>query len=388
MRAPPRVAPLGDRGRRRLWRGLALFWLLVLLAAGGTAATLAWMGAPVETAPRVLIPPPTIQPEAAAPAAEAPRAAAPERTAPTPPPAAEAATPPPAVTPLQLAPATAPAPAAPTQASPAEAPATVSPAPAPPATAALPDAPEPPPLPNEQQSAASHAIPDPDPALLEDGPAGPLPRVAADGRQPRLAYARPFDRADTRPRIGLVMREAPEAALRRLPPTVALAYAAPPPPVLAQARSRGMETLVALPAGLEAARLDTVLGRFAGYVGALGAVPAAPGEHPADAVQDSLRTRGLLYLDPVPGHGAPVQAWGRDADLAMEDAPTRGEIDRQLALLEQKARDTGSALGILPPAPSALWLDRVAGWAATLPERGLVLAPVTAMIRRPASAQR
>jgi len=379
MRAAPRVTPLGEQGRRRLWRGLAVFWLLVLLAAGGTAATLAWMGAPVETAPRVLIPPPATQPNAVAPApaAQTPLASATERAAPAPPQTADSVAPPPATAPLPP-----PAPAAsaqPPQASPADPPAPAVATAVPPPT--LPDAPEPPPLPADQQAAAHHAIPAPDPALLEDSPAGPLPRIAADGRQPRQAYARPFDRADTRPRIGLVVREAPEAALRRLPPTVALAYAAPPPPLLAQARARGMETLLALPANLDAAALDSSLGRFAGYVGVLA------GRH-AEAVQDALRARGLLYLDPGPGDGAPFQAWGRTADLTLEDAPTRGEVDRQLALLEQRARDTGSALGILPPSPSGFWLDRVAGWAATLPERGLVLAPVTAMIRRPASAQR
>jgi polysaccharide deacetylase 2 family uncharacterized protein YibQ len=85
---------------------------------------------------------------------------------------------------------------------------------------------------------------------------------------------------------------------------------------------------------------------------------------------------------------AATHAWGRTADLLLEEAPTRGEVNRQLAALEQRARDTGSALAILPEASSALWLDRLAAWAATLPERGFVLAPVTAMIRRPASAQR
>ena len=204
MRAAPRVTPLGEQGRRRLWRGLAVFWLLVLLAAGGTAATLAWMGAPVETAPRVLIPPPATQPNAVAPApaAQTPLASATERAAPAPPQTADSVAPPPATAPLPP-----PAPAAsaqPPQASPADPPAPAVATAVPPPT--LPDAPEPPPLPADQQAAAHHAIPAPDPALLEDSPAGPLPRIAADGRQPRQAYARPFDRADTRPRIGLVVR--------------------------------------------------------------------------------------------------------------------------------------------------------------------------------------
>jgi polysaccharide deacetylase 2 family uncharacterized protein YibQ len=361
MRAAPRVKP----GGRGLWRGLGLFWLLVVLAAGGTAATLAWMGAPVETAPRVLIPPegaafePAIPAPAAAaivpPAAPAETAAAPPAAESVPPTAAPPLAPPPA-------PLVAPSPLALT----------------------LPDAPEPPPLPIAEAAAAGHVIPDPEPALLEDGAAGLLPRIAADGRQPRQAYARPFDRADTRPRIGLVIRDAPEAALRRLPPTVALAYATAPAPLLAEARARGMETLVLLPANPNSSRLDAALARFAGYVGALGLPPDG---RASAAVQDALRTRGLLYLDPGPTTAA-THAWGRTADLLLEEAPTRGEVNRQLAALEQRARDTGSALAILPEASSALWLDRLAAWAATLPERGFVLAPVTAMIRRPASAQR
>ena len=38
------------------------------------------------------------------------------------------------------------------------------------------------------------------PALVEEGPFGPLPRIAADGRRPFLAYARPFAADDRDPR--------------------------------------------------------------------------------------------------------------------------------------------------------------------------------------------
>ena len=329
-----------DRPGRTLWRALVVFWTLVLLGAGGTVAVLAWLGAPPALAPRALVPPSEPAPPAgAAPAATAEAPPAEARQAEDPSPAVVAA---------------------------------------PPAPLPLPEAPEPPPLPGQEaEAAANHAIPAPDPALLEPGPAGPLPRIGADGRQPRLVYARPFDRADTRPRVALVIPGASEAALPRLPGAVALALPEASPALLAAARARGLETLLLLPAGMEAP--EAVLSRFAGYVGVMGAVE--PG------LQRIFAERGLLVLDPRPGATPPGRAWGRAADLVVENAPTRGEIDRQLAQLERLARDQGSALGLLPGA-HPLMVARVAAWAAELPQRGLVLAPVSAMIRRPSSAER
>ena len=45
----------------------------------------------------------------------------------------------------------------------------------------------------------------PDLALLEYGPFGPLPKIAPDGRRPFLAYARPFDLEDKRPKIAVLL---------------------------------------------------------------------------------------------------------------------------------------------------------------------------------------
>ncbi|RMI24852.1 hypothetical protein EBE87_11980 [Pseudoroseomonas wenyumeiae] len=331
------------RPGRNLWRALAAFWILVALGAGTTVAVLAWLGAPPVLAPRALVLPsePVTQPAPPAPAATEAAPATPDQ--------AEAQ--PPAV-------AAAPA--------------------SPPAPLALPEAPEPPPLPSDEAEAASLLpIPPPDPALLEPGPHGLLPRIGADGRQPRLAYARHFDRTDTRPRVALVIPGASEAALPRLPAAVALALPQASAALLDAARARGVETVLLLPPNLEAP--EAVLGRFAGYVGVMGAVEPD--------LQSAFAERGLLVLDPRPGAPAPSRAWGRAADLLLENAPTRGEIDRQLAQLERLARDRGSALGLLPDA-QPLMVARIAAWAADLPQRGLVLAPVSAMIRRPSSAER
>jgi hypothetical protein len=240
----------------------------------------------------------------------------------------------------------------------------------------LPEAPEPPPLAEPDRLAdTAHPIPAPDPALLDSTPDGLLPRIGADGTPPRRAYARHFDRADTRPRVGLLLPGATEPALHRLPPAVTLALAEPNAALLALARARGMETVLVLPPPGSTA-LPPVLGRFTGYVGALGGAEA----------DTLLAARGLLRLEPRPGSPPPERAWGRGVDLLLEAAPTRGEIDRQLQALERLARERGSALGLLPGA-SPLLVERVAAWAAGLDARGVALAPVTALIRRPSSPQ-
>jgi polysaccharide deacetylase 2 family uncharacterized protein YibQ len=52
-------------------------------------------------------------------------------------------------------------------------------------------------------------------------------------------------------------------------------------------------------------------------------------------------------------------------------------IDKQLAALEAAARHNGAALGVAAPYPASV--DRLVAWAATLNDKGLVLAPVSAV---------
>ncbi|WP_426958523.1 divergent polysaccharide deacetylase family protein [Muricoccus radiodurans] len=284
-----------------------------------------------------------------------------------------------------------------------------------------PSAPEPPPLPvvaPRAQATVDRPIPPPDPTLQEPSPHGPVPRAGAEGRTPARAYARPFDRSDTRPRIGLVIGNLglnaalSDEAIRRLPPATALAfspYAARPEVLLERARARGMEVLSAIPMepagypstadagdralltgltpGENADRLLWTLSRISGQVGAIGALGPMRGERFAalpesiGAVQTGLYNRGLLYFDPRPGAPSPPRAFGRAVDLVVDEPATRGEIERRLAELERIARDRGSALGLAAD-PAPVLVDRIAAWAAGLEERGLVLAPVTALARR------
>jgi hypothetical protein len=263
-------------------------------------------------------------------------------------------------------------------------------------------------------------VPTGEEVLQDPGPHGPMPRIGPDGRTPIRAFGRPFDRQDSRPRIGLVLgglgmnAAMTEEAIRRLPGPVTLAfspYAPQPGRLLDQARARGMEILLALPleptgypldnpgnrallTSLPAAenedRLAWLLSRFTGYVGAIGALGPMRGERfaamlaPYGDLQARLASRGLLYVDPRPGAPAPDRVWGRTVDLVLDEPATRGEIERKLGQLEALARERGAALGYAGEASPVL-IDRLAAWTGTVEASGLVLAPVTALIQRPAA---
>ncbi len=141
-----------------------------------------------------------------------------------------------------------------------------------------------------------------------------------------------------------------------------------------------------------AQRLEWALTRFAGYVGATGALGELRGERFAATDQMApllglLADRGLLYVDPrpnlprPPGLPAPRGA-GRAVDIVLDDPPGRQEIDRHLAQLEQLARDRGAAIG-LAGRPSPLNVDRIAVWASALATHGLALAPVSVVVQMP-----
>jgi uncharacterized protein len=248
-----------------------------------------------------------------------------------------------------------------------------------------------------------------------------LPRIGSDGLRPMRAYAAPFDAADTRPRIGLLLAGMglngadSEAAIASLPGGVSLAfspYAERPGKLLEAARARGHEFLAGLPmepqgaplhdAGNQALllgataeenlrRLDWSLSRIEGYVGATGAMGALRGERFAAAdrpmrdVLQSLSGRGLLYVDPRPGASLPERAGTRAVDIVIDTAQQRAEIERRLHDLERIAQERGSAVG-LAGVPLPMTIGAIAAWAAGLEERGFVLAPVSALVARPSAA--
>lgn len=256
----------------------------------------------------------------------------------------------------------------------------------------------------------------PDAALLEVSPLFPsvsLPRIAADGRLPRLLYRRPAGPAGTRPRIALLVAgfglsaADSRAAIDALPGAVALAFSAYAPnaeSLAAAARARGHELLASLPmeadgyprddagprslltgAPTEKNRenLEWAMGRLQGYIGMTGASDGLRGERFAaqassfSLVLDELARRGLLYIDPRPG-ASPPGIVGRSVDLVVDDPSSRAEIEAKLLALERTAREHGSALGLAGPL-RPVTIERIAAWARDVGTRGFDLVPVSAL---------
>lgn len=430
----------------RAWRALGRFWAGVLAATALSAATLAWLGPPEATAvagaaaaveaagaEEARAPEPPAQPapeEQAGPAARTVAASPPAMPAPSPlaaAPGVDAATRAPPAVPGDMGqgPA-AEAPAAATGRSPTTPPrpllvtpaATPEPTAPPLAAAPVPDRRGEAPAVAPPAIAAPGPIPPPDPGLTEASRHGPLPRIGPDGRSPARLYARAFDRSQSGPRVAVlvggvgVSARLAEEAIARLPPEVSLAltpYAPNPAPLLAAARARGIETLMSLPfepqgwplndpgdqallTGLPMEqnldRLFWALSRAQGQIGVVGALGPLRGERFAaqpgalEAVQRILASRGLIYVEPRPGAPGPGFSWGLAVDLVLDEPGGAAAIDARLAALEARARERGSALGYAGDASPVL-VARVAAWAEGLARRGVVLAPVSAMIRRP-----
>ena len=264
--------------------------------------------------------------------------------------------------------------------------------------------------------AAAPLAPAPDPSLLEPGGvAGTgLPKIAADGRQPWQAYARPFDRRDGRARLVLIVldvglsRAASEAAIYRLPAAVTVAidaYAAEPQQWAAAARRAGHEVLADLPLQAAAAssedagpralatdanddgnlqRAQAVLDDFAGYTGVLmrGGGAFTDGFTSLEPLLRDMRRRGLLLVDGAAAEGAPLFRLGERAGLprarldALIPVDAAG-IDRQLDALTATARERFVAVAALRPAP--LTIERLRAFLARLDAGRYVLAPVSAV---------
>jgi polysaccharide deacetylase 2 family uncharacterized protein YibQ len=136
------------------------------------------------------------------------------------------------------------------------------------------------------------------------------------------------------------------------------------------------------------ARLRWGLGRLAGFVGINNHMGS---KFTSDAlsmmpVMEELRARGLVFLDSrtspssagirlAVAYGVPHAA--RDVFLDDDQAPVA--IARQLARLEQVARQQGSAIAIGHPHDATI--AALKAWSPLLGEKGLALVPVSAVVR-------
>lgn len=242
-----------------------------------------------------------------------------------------------------------------------------------------------------------------------------IPRVAPDGRKAMQFYAAGFDRTTMRARVGLLMvglgmNEADSLyAVRNLPAAVTLGlspYGAHLDRIATAARMAGHEfvlsipmepaafplndpgpqaLMTSLPPETNQERLYWALSRVAGYVGVTNALGPMRGERfsgladQMHAVLKDIDNRGLVFVDARPGSVSPIPGWGRAVDILIDDPPTADSIDDRLEALSKLARDKGAALG-LAMVPRQLTVDRIAAWTNGLTNRGLALAPVTAIV--------
>lgn len=258
-----------------------------------------------------------------------------------------------------------------------------------------------------------------DPALIENSPQGPMPRIADNGRTPLQAYASVAPPAGKKPRIAIVMMgfgtnsEATTSALAALPTAVTVGFVPRVGDIqnwVNEARSRGHEVLLELPMepydypdsdpgphtlrtgqGEEANthHLTWALTQFTGYIGVTNQQGGRflSDSEALEPVMTFLARRGLLFYD----DGAAAKSAAPDVARQTSEAFARGAlsidkvqdsaaIDRALSDLEARARADGSATGTAFLYP--VTVERLAQWARGLASRGFVLVPASAIVSK------
>jgi polysaccharide deacetylase 2 family uncharacterized protein YibQ len=260
--------------------------------------------------------------------------------------------------------------------------------------------------------------------LVEESQYGPLPKIAPDGRRPIDMYARPSRYASAAaaagapPRVailvtGLGLPGGPaNDVLEGLPAPVSVAYGAYGRNLqdgVSRARADGHEVLLqiplepnnyptedpgphtlltTLPPQENMKRLQWLMSRYTGYVGVTNHM-GAKFESATDSfvpVLEELKRRGLLYVDDGSTQESPVSKAANTIGLEysvvsvqIDGGQSAAEIEKQLAKLEDMAKQQGSAIGVVRLKPAAA--KQLAAWASKLEGKGLVLVPVSAAVR-------
>jgi polysaccharide deacetylase 2 family uncharacterized protein YibQ len=250
--------------------------------------------------------------------------------------------------------------------------------------------------------------------LWAPGPGGaPLPIVSGDGRTPAQAYARPFV-ANGAPKVALVVggmglnAQVTRSAIETLPPEVTLSfipYAEGLQGWIDMARAAGHEVLLEAP--MEpgdypvndpgpftllidnrpeetVSKLEWVLSRATGYFGVTNYLGSRfMGSDPAmAAVTGALARRGVAFVDDglARRRTGPLRA---SADRIVDEQLSADTIARQFAALEMTAFSRGQALGAGLAYP--VTIREAARWARSVSQRGLQLAPASALLSPPSN---
>ncbi|SHF98053.1 divergent polysaccharide deacetylase family protein [Devosia limi] len=264
--------------------------------------------------------------------------------------------------------------------------------------------------------AANGTIPD----LSEETAEGPIPRISPTGQTPFAAYSRAptVAPAPGTGQIALIVtglginEQGSLDAIDALPEDVTLAFAPYGKTLqstVAAARAGGHEVFLEIPlepfdypqndpgpqtlltgepprANLD--KLFWLMARFGGYAGVINNMGARFTASAADfsPVMEELGARGLGYVDDGSSNRslAPQLAAGNKVpfsrvDMVIDNNPARDPIQAALASLEIKARQNGSAIGILSALPISV--QTVTEWARALDSKGLMLVPASALMK-------
>lgn len=265
---------------------------------------------------------------------------------------------------------------------------------------------------------ADDIAPEPSIAITEPSEK-PAKAMLGETEQPWQKYAGSFDYSDDRPRVAIVISEAgisssrTRDAIEKLPAAVTLGfnpYGKNLQYLVDQARKAGHEVLLQLPMeplgypridpGPQAmrtdlteeenqARLAWALERFTGYAGVTNQM-GSKFTSDATSIQSiltAIKKKGILYLDSRTASDSVAADIAEKLDIPVAinnrflDHKADGDlIDVRLAELESIARKTGSAIGVAYPHKETF--QHLSDWAATLDRKGLVLAPVSALVKR------
>lgn len=254
-------------------------------------------------------------------------------------------------------------------------------------------------------------------SLIEPGKYGPLPRIGDDGTRPLDAYARPAPDTAGRRQVAIVIGgigvegEASAAAIGALPGEVTLGFAPygnDLPAALAKARAAGHEILLQVPMEpygypdidpgpktltVEAGatenldRLHWILSRMTTYVGVMNYLGARfTGDDKAMApVVGEVTGRGLLYLDDGSSARSRARSFASasapvlQADVVLDADTSQAAIDAQLDRLAAIAAERGYAIATGTAFPTTV--DRVAAFARSAERHGVVIVPVSNLVR-------
>lgn len=262
----------------------------------------------------------------------------------------------------------------------------------------------------------------PDPALLEEGATGVIPKRAEDGRRPMDVYARQPNTTGNFgvARVVLIMggmgisQTNTQLAIDRLPPSVTLAFAPYGNSLnrwMKAARQAGHELLLQIPmepfgypqqtAGPHTlatsadpieniTHLHWAMSRITNYVGLMNYQGAKMLADP-DALKpvfDEIAERGLLFVDDGSASGSRSREAASasilpfaQAHLVIDAVRSRKAIAEQFAALVDEAKRTGIAIGVANGFEETItMMAEFAGQASAL---GVEITPVSAIVSDP-----